>query len=369
MPLEQYYQDAVQQQVIRFDPAQSAAVKVLQRIWDELVSIPVVETVPVKKGLFSLFSSPKVEKPATIRGAYIWGGVGRGKTWLMDSFYERIPITQKKRMHYHHFMNYVHDELKKTAHVQNPLLELAKREAPHMRLLCLDEFHVLDIVDAMLLYGLLEAFFQQGITLVTTSNRKPDDLYLNGLQRSRFLPAIALIKRTMDVVELDNNVDYRMLRHVGEHGFIQGHQADEVERELSIEFNALARGKIYTDTTLIIQGRSLPVHKVADNIVWFTFQVLCEGPRSARDYIEIADRYKAVVLSGMPILTETHENAAKRFLNLIDELYDRHVRLILSTAIPLNALYQGEKLVFEYDRAMSRLNEMQSDEYQRRAAA
>ncbi len=369
MLLEEYYQDAVQQQVIQFDPAQAAAVKVLQRIWDELVAAPVVEAAPVKRGLFSLFASPKAAAPHTVRGAYIWGGVGRGKTWLMDSFYERVPITQKKRMHYHHFMNYVHDELKKTTHVQNPLQELAKREAPTMRLLCLDEFHVLDIVDAMLLYGLLEAFFQQGITLVTTSNRKPDDLYLNGLQRSRFLPAIALIKRSMDVVELDNNVDYRMLRQVGEHGFIQGHQDDEVERELTQEFNTIATGKIYTDTTIIIQGRSLPVHKLADNIIWFTFPVLCEGPRSARDYIEIADGYKTVVLSGMPVLTEAHENAARRFLNLIDELYDRQVRLILSTAIPLNALYQGEKLVFEYDRAMSRLNEMQSDEYQRRAAA
>lgn len=369
MSLEQYYQDAVQQQTIKYDPAQAAAVKVLQRVWDELVATPVVETAPVKKGLFSLFSSPKVETPKAINGAYIWGGVGRGKTWLMDSFFEQIPITQKKRMHYHHFMNYVHDELKKTAHVQNPLLELAKREAPTMRLLCLDEFHVLDIVDAMLLYGLLEAFFQQGITLVTTSNRKPDDLYLNGLQRNRFLPAIALIKRSMDVIELDNNVDYRMLRHVGENGFIQGHQEAEAERELNEAFNSLAVGKISTDTTLIVQGRSLPVHKVADNIVWFTFQVLCEGPRSARDYIEIADRYKIVILSGMPVLTETHENAARRFLNLIDELYDRHVRLILATAIPIASLYQGEKLIFEYDRAMSRLNEMQSDEYQNRAAA
>lgn len=374
MSLLDYYQEQVDSGAIEFDPAQHAAISVLQRIWNELESQPVVAVeAPKKRGFFSSIFSAKdkavgVVQPQ-IKGAYIWGGVGRGKTWLMDTFFERIPLQEKKRMHYHHFMAFVHDELKKIGNVEAPLAILAKNIRKDTRLLCIDEFHVLDIVDAMLLYGLLDAFFKEGIALVTTSNRIPEELYKNGLQRERFLPAIALLNEKTEVLELDNNVDYRMLKDIGGNRFLHGEGDTIIEAELNDRFAELAIGEIHTDVMLTVQDRQLPAHKVADNVVWFSFETLCEGPRSTRDYIELAERFKVVIISGMPVLNEFNENAAKRFLNLIDELYDRQVRMILSTSIPLDALYQGEKLVFEYDRAMSRLNEMQSDEYLRRAAA
>lgn len=374
MPLLDYYQEQVDSGAIKFDPAQHAAISILQRIWNELAAQPVVaEPEPKKRGFFSslLGAKPKADNASQplVRGAYIWGGVGRGKTWLMDTFFERVPLEEKKRMHYHHFMAFVHDGLKELNHVEAPLSVLAANIRKDTRLLCVDEFHVLDIVDAMLLYGLFDALFKQGVTLVTTSNRIPDDLYKNGLQRDRFLPAIALLKEKTEVLELDNNVDYRMLKDIGENRFLHGEGAAIIEAELAERFDELAEGEVHTDVMITVQDRQLPAHKIADNVVWFSFDTLCEGPRSTLDYIELAERFRVVIISDMPVLNEYRENAAKRFLNLIDELYDRQVRMILSTAIPLESLYQGDKLVFEYDRAMSRLNEMQSDEYLQRVAA
>jgi cell division protein ZapE len=362
MPLLEHYHGSVAAGSITRDPAQMEAINVLQQLWNELL---VPRAKPPREGrLRSLFGSKRAVAIEPVRGVYLWGGVGRGKTWVMDTFYSRIPLAEKRRMHYHHFMFFIHEELKKLALHSNPLEKLACEMARDVRLLCIDEFHVMDIVDAMLLHGLLDAMFKQGITLITTSNRIPDDLYLNGLQRERFLPAIALLKKHTHVIELDNRVDYRMLKKVSDGGLIEDDDALLVEHELEKCFAELAIGAVETGKDITVQGRLLPTHKLADNIVWFDFKTLCETARSTRDYIELAEHFDYIMLSGLHVLTEENESAARRFLNLIDELYDRQVQFVFSTTISLDNLYQGHKLKFEFQRAMSRLNEMQSDDYQ-----
>ncbi|MDD5394257.1 MAG: cell division protein ZapE [Thiothrix sp.] len=360
MPLLKHYHDAIKEGSIQQDPAQLEGLKVLQDVWNGLLKPR--EKAPAR-GLFSVFSNRRnVVEP--VCGAYLWGGVGRGKTWLMDMFYSRIPLAEKRRMHYHHFMFFIHEELKKLSMLRNPLEALAEKLAQDVRLLCIDEFHVMDIVDAMMLHGVLDAMFKNGITLVTTSNRVPGDLYLNGLQRERFLPAIALLKKHTHVVELDNHIDYRMLKKISGDSFLEDDDAILVEHELEKCFAELAIGEIHIGQDIEVQGRILPTHRVADNSVWFDFKTLCETARSTRDYIELAERFDYIVLSGLHVLTEDHEAAARRFLNLIDELYDRQVQFIFSTTISLENLYQGQKLHFEFQRALSRLNEMQGDDYQ-----
>ncbi|EIJ36889.1 cell division protein ZapE [Thiothrix nivea] len=361
MPLMKHYQDAIREGAIQQDPAQLEGIKVLQEVWNDLLR-PRPKPV-ARAGLMGMFSKRRnVVEP--VRGAYLWGGVGRGKTWLMDMFYSRIPLAEKRRMHYHHFMFFIHEELKKLASHRNPLEEVAAQLAQEVRLLCIDEFHVMDIVDAMMLHGLLDAMSKQGITLVTTSNRVPDDLYLNGLQRERFLPAIALLKKHTHVVELDNNIDYRMLKKISHDSFLEDDDAILVEHELEKCFAELASGAVEVGQDIEVQGRTLPTHRLSENIVWFDFSTLCETARSTRDYIELAERFDYIMLSGLHVLGEEHESAARRFLNLIDELYDRNVQFIFSTTISLDNLYQGHKLKFEFQRALSRLNEMQGDDYQ-----
>lgn len=362
MPLMKHYQDAISTGAIQQDPAQVEGIRVLQDVWNGLLRSPAPKP---RRGLLSVFSGRhQVVEPA--RGAYLWGGVGRGKTWLMDLFYSRIPLPQKRRMHYHHFMFFVHEELKRFANSRNPLEALVAELAKEVRLLCIDEFHVMDIVDAMMLHGLLDAMFKYGITLVTTSNRVPDDLYLGGLQRERFLPAIALLKRHTHVVELDNRIDYRMLKRVSHDSFLEDDDAALVEHELEKCFAELAIGVVETGQDIEVQGRILPTHKLAENIVWFDFNTLCETPRSTRDYIELSERFDYIMLSRLRVLGEDEDDeaAARRFLNLIDELYDRNVQFIFSTTIGLENLYQGHSLKFEFQRALSRLNEMQGDDYQ-----
>ncbi|UOG91151.1 MAG: AFG1 family ATPase [Candidatus Thiothrix sulfatifontis] len=364
MPLLKHYHDAIKEGAIQHDPAQLEGIKVLQEVWNGLLKPRETARVARSRGLLAVFSKRHDVVIEPVRGAYLWGGVGRGKTWLMDMFYSRLPLTEKRRMHYHHFMFFIHEELKRLAHHRSPLEALAAQLAQEVRLLCIDEFHVMDIVDAMLLHGLLDAMCKHGITLVTTSNRPPDDLYLNGLQRERFLPAIALLKKHTHVVELDNQIDYRMLKRVSQDSFLEDDDAVLVEHELEKCFAELASGAIEVGQDIDVQGRCLPTHRLSENIVWFDFKTLCETARSTRDYIELAERFDYIVLSGLHVLTEEHESAARRFLNLIDELYDRQVQFIFSTTIALDNLYQGEKLRFEFQRALSRLNEMQGDDYQ-----
>lgn len=365
MPLLGHYEDAIKEGVIQPDAAQLEGIKVLQAVWNALLKPR--PKVSAARSLLSVFAKRQNVTPALepVRGAYLWGGVGRGKTWLMDLFYTRLPLREKRRMHYHHFMFFIHEELKQLAMHRNPLDKLVANLAKEVRLLCIDEFHVLDIVDAMLLHGLLEAMGKHGITLVTTSNRMPDDLYLHGLQRERFLPAIAWLKKHTHVVELDNCIDYRLLKRAShDHSLAAEDDAALVEQALANCFADLAVGEIHLGQTIEVQGRSLPTQRVADNAVWFDFATLCETPRSTRDYIELAERFDYIVLSGLHVLGEQHEAAARRFLNLIDELYDRNVQFIFSTTIALENLYQGQKLQFEFQRALSRLHEMQGDDYQ-----
>ncbi len=358
MTLLALYQAETATGKIQRDPAQERAIQVLQGILDGLAN---PKPPPPSRG-FRFFSKPEPRKEVTVKGAYLWGGVGRGKTWLMDYFFNAVPIVEKARYHYHHFMLMVHEELRKLGHDhKNPLELVAKKLAASTELLCIDEFHVLDIGDAMILSGLLDGLVENDVTIVTTSNRPPDDLYKNGLQRARFLPAIEVLKKNLHVMELDNGEDYRM-RHV----IPLDQQPDNITQsdpELEERFRDVAQGKVYQDMTIEINHRRLPVKKVADNIIWLDFKTVCDGPRATSDYIELAARYGTIIISDIPVLNEESENAARRFLNFIDELYDRKVQLIISTRFSLKELYQGQLLRFEFARAFSRLNEMQSPQY------
>jgi cell division protein ZapE len=292
----------------------------------------------------------------------LWGGVGRGKTYLMDWFVESLPMAGKQRVHFHHFMRDVHDELAGLPRQPDPLEVLADRRCRELRVLCLDEFVVTDITDAMLLYGLLRAFFSRGVTLVTTSNMPPDQLYRNGLQRQLFLPAIELIERRTHVFELDGGTDYR-LRALAESGVYFHAEDGDGEAHLAATVERLVGGHREQSASLHINDREIPVRCMGGDLVWFDFAVLCGGPRSAADYIEIAREFHTVLVSGVPRLTAARDAAARRFLHLVDELYDRRVKLILSAETPLEALYGGELHDFSHERLISRLTEMQSTEY------
>ncbi len=358
MSLLKLYKQEITAGNIQHDSAQAHAIDVLQGIIGELT-----HPKPQPKRSFRFFSKPEPRAEVSVKGAYIWGDVGRGKTWLMDRFFQAVPMVGKTRYHYHHFMLMVHAELRKLGYeYKNPLQEVASRLAGDIELLCIDEFHVLDIGDAMILAGLLEGLVQNDVTIVTTSNRIPDDLYKDGLQRARFLPAIDLIKHNMQVIELDNGVDYRMLK-------VEALDPSEFENitqsdpELEEHFAHLASGSVQDNVAITLNHRKWSVRKMADNIIWLDFKTVCEGPRATSDYIALADRFPAIILSDIPILNQENENAARRFLNFIDELYDRRVRLIISTHYQLDEIYQGEKLRFEFARAVSRLNDMQTPSY------
>ncbi|CAA6827222.1 MAG: ATPase, AFG1 family [uncultured Thiotrichaceae bacterium] len=362
MSLLARYQQDIKSGQIQHDPAQEKAITVLQSLLDELEN-PTPPPQLKKKG-FSFFSRKQEKKEITVKGAYFWGGVGRGKTWIMDQFFTEVNILEKQRYHYHHFMLMVHEELRKlgSGH-ESPLEEVAKKMAADVELLCIDEFHVLDIGDAMILAHVIEGLMQNDVVIVTTSNRIPDDLYKNGLQRVRFLPAIELIKQHMHIVELDNGVDYRMKDIAEGISNAQRKNVSQSDKELETRFAEMARGEIETDIEITINHRTLPVRKKADNIIWMDFAVLFDGPRATSDYIELAENYEAIIVSDLPVLNEESENPARRFLNFVDELYDQKVQLILSTDVALEAIYQGNTLVFEFVRVRSRLNDMQTPDY------
>jgi cell division protein ZapE len=315
---------------------------------------------PAEGGLFRglLARSPRRELQ---RGLYVWGGVGRGKTWLMDLFFQSLPFKDKQRWHFHRFMQFVHDELKKHHDQADPLERIADKTAKKTRVLCFDELFVADIADAMLLGALFRGLFARGVTLVATSNSAPDDLYKEGLQRARFLPAIKLLKEHTKVVHMDAGVDYRLRQlERATTWFVAGESAT-TELDRLFEVMAGEPGKL--DATLTLNHRRLHPHRQADEVVWFTFKELCDGPRGQADYIEIARCYHTVFLSDAPLLTAESENQARRFITLVDEFYDRAVKLIVSAAAPIHELYRGSKLTFEFERTKSRLVEMQSQEY------
>ena len=315
---------------------------------------------PRKGGLRTMFF--RNESPEPVRGLYIWGGVGRGKTFLMDLFYESLDIDRKKRIHFHRMMHDVHERMKSLSFVEDPLDKIAGQIALETRILCFDEFFVSDIGDAMILGRLLKGLFSRGVTLVATSNSRPVDLYKDGLQRQRFMPAIDLLNEYCDVVNMDGGTDYR-LRLLEKAGTYQFPDDDEAAAHLKYYFDESASSGVETEVDLDINGRPVRAHRCAKGIAWFRFDDVCDGPRSQADYIELARWYPSVIVSGVPQFDATREDQARRFIALVDEFYDRRVKLILSADVAVSDLYQGKRLAFEFDRTTSRLIEMQSTAY------
>lgn len=360
-PLARYQTD-LRKDGFQRDAAQEMAVRHLQRLYDELVARETSRetTAGVLQKLTGMFGKRKTVEP--VQGLYFWGGVGRGKTYLMDTFFEALPFERKMRAHFHRFMQRIHRELKMMGGQKDPLLLIAAKLAEETRVVCFDEFFVSDITDAMILGTLFEALFELGVVLVATSNIVPDELYKDGLQRARFLPAIALVKRHCLVVNVDGGIDYR-LRTLEQAELYHSPLDAAADAGLRASFEALAPEPGVADRVLEIEGRQIQARMVADDVAWFDFAELCDGPRSQNDYIELAREYHAVLVGQVPQLGAGRDDQARRFINLVDEFYDRNVKLVLAAAVPLHELYAGGRLGFEFERTKSRLLEMQSHEY------
>jgi cell division protein ZapE len=339
----------------RPDPAQHAAVDALEELRIRLIEREARAIRP--RRWFKLWRSHECE-----RGLYLWGGVGRGKTWLMDLFFASLPFTARQRRHFHRFMYDVHAHLKGMDQKTSPLEEVAERIAREAQVLCFDEFFVADIADAMIVGALLQGLFRRGVALVATSNLPPRRLYENGLQRERFLPAIDLLERHMRILAVDSGTDYR-LRDLTQAGTYLVAGAPDSAARLEALFNRLAGGGARATGMVEIEGRPIALVCEAGTAIWFEFAALCAGPRSQNDYIEIARAYQTVILAGVPQFDARHENEARRFIALVDELYDHSVKLIVSAAAAPAELYRGELLSHEFARAASRLIEMQSAQY------
>ncbi|GMM86263.1 cell division protein ZapE [Pseudoalteromonas sp. MTN2-4] len=353
-PWEKYQQD-LQRDDFQYDAAQENAVKHLQRLYDDIVNQP-----EQRQGFFSrLFNRQPQQK---ITGLYFWGGVGRGKTYLVDTFYEALPTDRKMRVHFHRFMHRVHDELKKLKEVKDPLETVADIFKKETDIICFDEFFVQDITDAMLLGGLMQALFARDIILVATSNIVPDELYRNGLQRARFLPAIALVKENTEIVNVDSGIDYR-LRTLEQAEIFHSPLDAQADKNLFEYFDKLSPEPGKLDEAIEIEGRLIKTRKVADSIVMFDFTQICETARSQVDYMEISRIYNTVILSNVKQMGQQNDDAARRFIALVDEFYERNVTLIISAAAPITELYTDGTLNFEFRRCISRLQEMQSHEY------
>ena len=353
-PWQKYQQD-LQREDFVYDAAQENAVRHLQRLFDDLTAQK-----PAARGWFSkLFNK---NSTAPIKGLYFWGGVGRGKTYLVDTFYEALPGTRKMRVHFHRFMHRVHEELQKLDKTANPLEVVADIFNAETDIICFDEFFVQDITDAMLLGGLMEALFARGIVLVATSNIIPDELYRNGLQRARFLPAIALVNANTEIVNVDSGIDYR-LRTLEQAEIFHSPLDEQADKNLFEYFDKLSPEPGKLDHPIEIEGRMIKTRKVADCIVMFDFSQLCETARSQVDYMEISRLYNTVILSNVKQLGQNNDDAARRFIALVDEFYERHVTLIISAEKPITELYTQGNLNFEFRRCISRLQEMQSLEY------
>ncbi|NKC00946.1 MAG: cell division protein ZapE [Pseudomonadales bacterium] len=351
------YQDKLKAGEFQEDDAQVQVIARLDDLFSRLNQAQVTPTLVTKLKRFF-----RAEPKEVVKGLYIWGGVGRGKTMMMDLFYDCLAPERRLRMHFHRFMKRVHDGLKQHSGTANPLQKVAAEFADETDVLCFDEFFVSDIGDAMILGELLEGLFAHGVTLVATSNVEPAHLYENGLQRRRFLPAIDLVYQHAEVYHMPDGMDFR-LRALEQAEIYHSPLDDRAEESLMESMLALAPHEPEVDVTLSIEGRDIRARYEADDVVWFEFAELCEGPRSQNDYIELAMVYHAVLVSNIPIFDGKKENAARRFISLVDEFYDHGVKLIVSAAAPIPDLYQGERLRFEFDRTESRLFEMQSTEY------
>ncbi len=333
----------------------------LQRLYDDLVAAS-----RSKPGVFGKLFGKKDQTP--VKGLYFWGGVGRGKTYLVDTFFEALPFKEKVRTHFHRFMKRVHEEMKTLPGEKNPLTIIAKRFSDEARVICFDEFFVSDITDAMILGTLMEELFKNGVTLVATSNIVPDGLYKDGLQRARFLPAIALIKQNTDIVNVDSGVDYR-LRHLEQAELFHFPLDAAANESLRKSFQALTPDCTLAveNDVLMIENREIRALRTCEDVAWFDFRELCDGPRSQNDYIELGKIFHAVLLSDVEQMTVTTDDIARRFINMVDEFYDRNVKLIISAEVELKDLYTGGRLNFEFQRTLSRLLEMQSHEFLSRA--
>ena len=350
--VKQAYEAELKARGFQSDPAQQRAVDALERCARDWAAYKEKRSNAFKK---------LINRPDVPRGVYMYGGVGRGKSFLMDCFFNAVPIRRKVRLHFHEFMREVHRELAALQGTVNPLDVLGERISKRYKLICFDEFHVADITDAMILHRLLVSLFENGVGFVTTSNFRPDDLYPGGLHRDRILPAIALLNERLEVLNVDNGTDYRRrtLEKVKLYHTPLGPQADG---EMEQAFNQLAEVQD-EDPILHIEMREIRARRRAGGVVWFDFKELCGGPRSQNDYLEIASQFHTVLLSGVPYMPVNMASPARRFTWLVDVLYDRRVKLILSAAVPPEALYTEGPLAHEFPRTVSRLNEMQSAEF------
>jgi cell division protein ZapE len=350
--VKELYEQTLRQRGFQADAAQLHAIAALQRCETEWADYK------ARRGnaLTKLVSHPPIP-----RGVYLHGGVGRGKSFLMDCFFLSVPLQRKTRLHFHEFMREVHRELSELHGTANPLQELARRIARRHRLICFDEFHVADVTDAMILHRLLEALFENRVSIVATSNFRPADLYPNGLHRERILPAIALLEAKLEIVGVDNGTDYRQLA-LGQLGLYHQPLSAAADAGMQRAFERLAETQD-EDPILHIEHRELRTRRRAGGVVWFDFSVLCGGPRSQNDYLELATRFHTVFLSDVPQMSPRLASEARRFTWLVDVLYDRNVKLILSAAVPPEALYTEGPLAHEFPRTVSRLREMQSAQF------
>lgn len=361
MDVINYYHQALATKGYQADAAQEKAIQRLQQLYNEFLQYHQNQKSIVKRW-FSKTTAPK--------GVYLWGGVGRGKSFLMDAFYQSLPVKRKARLHFHEFMRGVHEQLKQLRSQSDPLDEVAKTIAQRYEIICFDEFHVSDIADAMILYKLLHALFSHGVSFVMTSNYEPALLYPDGLHRDRILPAIALIKERMTILNVDTGVDYRRRTLEQARLYLTPIQAD-TEQELTQIYEGLSGVSPIADE-IEVENRQLPVVACHQQVVWFDFATLCDGPRSQNDYLELASRYETVLLSDVPKMSARDASAARRFTWLVDVLYDHKVKLIMSAQVPAHELYTQGPMAGEFHRTESRLQEMQSKEYlsaERRQAA
>lgn len=358
------YQLALNEGTHQPDDVQREAVNRLDTIYQELTAKPAEgeQSSGLKAALGRLLGKKEPQTHAPVRGLYMWGGVGRGKTWLMDLFYLSLPGTRKQRLHFHRFMLRVHEELTALQGKSDPLEIVADRFKAETDVLCFDEFFVSDITDAMLLGGLMKALFARGITLVATSNIPPDELYRNGLQRARFLPAIDAIKQHCDIMNVDAGVDYRLRTLTQAHLWLSPLN-DETTQQMDKLWLALAGAKRAHAPELEINHRPLQTLCVENQTLAVSFATLCVDARSQHDYIALSRLFHTVMLLNVPVMTPLMESEARRFIALVDEFYERHVKLVVSAEVPLYEVYKGERLKFEFQRCLSRLQEMQSEEY------
>jgi cell division protein ZapE len=352
MDVRTFYQQTLSQRGFHSDPAQEAAVDRLQLAYDQWVIYRSQRSSSLKRF---------VNRPDVPRGVYLWGGVGRGKSFLMDSFYVVVPLVRKTRIHFHEFMRGVHRELDDVKNVADPLHEIARRIAKRYRLICFDEFHVSDIADAMILHNLFSALFAHGVSFVMTSNYEPSTLYPHGLHRDRMLPTISLLQEKLDILNVDGGIDYRMriLEQVDAY-----HTPLSAASDLALREAFASIAEVMDENPVVrIESREFRALRRAGGVIWFDFATLCGGPRSQNDYLELASRFHTLVLSGVPRMSAAMSSEARRFTWLIDVLYDHRLKLIMSAEVPPAELYTDGMLANEFHRTASRIREMQSRDY------